>query len=131
MINPIPPPALHRGILRHTPSLSLKEVSLLILELQPEEQAFKIWHISSDIQRCYKEYRCRCSLGAFSVLLQLTSVSKKSLYTYLEPLFLSPFPRGTSRLPGSGGQWGLCLWSHTTLYIWLVLNAAVWGYHFQ
>ena len=55
--------------------------------------------------------------------LQLTVfLLKLSFYDYLETNSCDSLPCDTSRSPGFGGQWGLCLHFHRTIYIWTLLK---------
>ena len=55
--------------------------------------------------------------------LQLTVfLLKLSFYDYLETNSCDSLPCDTSRSPGFGGQWGLCLHFHRTICIWTLLK---------
>ena len=70
-----------------------------------------------------------CSPSAF---FQLIGISQKTAYTFIWSSNFYNFHSGdTSRLSGFGGHWGLCLQPHRTVYICILLKAAIWGSDIQ
>lgn len=98
------------------PSLSVKEASLLILELQSKSR-LQVCQALRGLLTAIKEHRlwvaCWCSPSA---LLQITGISKKTLLYFSVALtFVRASQGNIYRFHGSGGQHRLCLWFHRTV----------------
>lgn len=78
----------------------------------------------------YRAALKKCSLWMSSWhLLQLANISPKRAYTLLQSLDFWNFCLGdTTRLPG---EQGLCLWTHRTIYICILLKTAARESSFQ
>lgn len=115
------------SILKHTPSLFVKEVYLLVLEHWPEGR-HQVWHTSRDLWTCYQRNISQCTLALCSpsVSLQLACISQTEAYTFVwRPEFCSCFPGDTFRSPGTGGQWDWHLQS-IGLYTFAYSRSCYW-----
>lgn len=80
----------------------------------------QLWHISRGYRSSLREHRPMDAILC-SYSWQLTGISQKeSWYTCLELWFCSCCPEDTSKLSDSLGQWGLSLWCHRTVYIYIL-----------
>lgn len=96
----------------------MKEAYLLIPELWPQGR-LQVWRTSrgpwwcswgTEASACYL---CACPLPSSGSLLSL----RNELIHSLSNLVFMTALGDPLRSPGSGGQWGLQLWSHRTVYI--------------
>lgn len=93
------------------PCLSVKEASMLVLELQPEGQASGLVHLWWTAKLLSRNLGCGYYHGTLYCLnLAHQYLPEKSSHTHL---FCNCHPGDTARLPG---KWNLHLWSHR-LYI--------------
>ena len=111
----LPPRAGHRRRSEAPPRLSARAASLLVLELWPEGQA------------CLGRYGRGCALGAGRLVHVVFTLSVPHYSSQVSPRqelahssgapVLGTAAQGT---PGDGGQWGICLQSHRTMYTCLL-----------
>lgn len=86
------------------------------------------WHASWGLWKCFQGmeangcHLCTLPLPYASLLV---FPRKEFICLYGAPIFVTA-SQGTPPVPSSGGQWGLCLQSYRTVYIWS-LKGAAWG----
>ena len=92
--------------LKHTPSLSVKEAFLQVLELCPGGRP-RAWHTCRGLQKCFPGMEGGHEFCTLSACLQLAGVSREGASTLSGvPILAADTQGGPSRSPGSGDQWG-------------------------